>query len=32
MILHEFKKKFIERMHFDSQKHDFNFDQKTLII
>ena len=29
MNLHEFKKKFIERMHFDSQKHDFSFGQKN---
>ena len=32
MNLHEFKENFIERMHFDSQKHDFNFAQKMLII
>ena len=28
MFQHEFKK-IIERMHFDSQKHDFNFGQKN---
>ena len=31
MNLHELKK-FIEKMHFDFQKHDFNFGQKMLII
>ena len=28
MILHEFKK-IIERVHFDSQKHDFNFGREN---
>ena len=32
MNLNEFLKKFIEKMHFDPQKHDFNFGQKKLII
>ena len=31
MNLPEFKKKF-ERIHFDSQKHDFNIGQKMLIV